>query len=201
MRLFLLADFSANSLWCQSINGRSPVRPIIQAGPGGTISYLEAFPDGEKLFSVDRDDTVGIWQIDGGWEVIHLPVGNTPAFSGAVSPDGRTVVSGGQDGRVMLWTVADEKVLAQQFHPERGDVSTLVTKIVFSPDGKYYASIGQGQFLKIWNATNGQLVRKIASNIPVHPKNLRGVDFVQWFRVVAGPETMQARESCVTRYL
>ena len=158
--LFLVVFLATQGLHSQT-SSTLPIRPTIQVGPGGTISYLEAFPDSNHLLSVDRDDTVGIWLIDGGWEVKHLPVGNEPAHSAAISPDGRVVVTGGQDGRVLRWDVTNERILSDEFHPEPGDSSRIITAITFSPNGNYYASVGQGHFDKVWNAIDGKLVRRI----------------------------------------
>jgi len=133
--LLLVFFLAAQGLHSQT-SSALPVRPAIETGSGGTISYLEAFPDSNHLLSVDRDDTVGVWLIDGGWEVRHLPVGNEPAYSGAISPNGRVVVTGGEDGRLLRWDVTNERVLSDEFHPGKGDLSRLITAITFSPDGK-----------------------------------------------------------------
>jgi WD40 repeat protein len=140
----------------------SRVVPDIQVGSGGTIGYIEAFPDGARLLSVNSNQTVGIWQINGGWEVQHLPVGTRSAFTGAISPDGTLVVTGGGDGNVIRWRVKDEAVLSSNFNPERGDIDRLVVRVVFSQDGRYFATVSQGHFVKVWDAATGEMVRKIA---------------------------------------
>ncbi|MCU1267893.1 MAG: hypothetical protein JWM21_4211 [Acidobacteria bacterium] len=77
------------------------------------------------------------------------------------SPDGKTLVSGGQDDRVVLWDVATGKELRAFSHNQ------IVESVCFSPDGKTVASGSADNTIKLWNFSDGTLRRSLSANVRV----------------------------------
>lgn len=73
-----------------------------------------------------------------------------------ISPDGRTLVSGGWDGTVRLWRIADGALLG--FLDEQG---INVLGVAFSPDGQLVAATGNSEVIRLWQTRNGRLLRTI----------------------------------------
>jgi WD40 repeat protein/serine/threonine protein kinase len=68
----------------------------------------------------------------------------------AVSPDGLTIATGGQDGLIKIWQVQDDKqLLSWQAH------SAKLFDLAFSPDGKRLASAGQDGLVRLWETGSG----------------------------------------------
>jgi len=67
-------------------------------------------------------------------------------MSVAFSPDGKTLVSGGDDGTIRLWDTSG-KAIGQPFKGHEG----RVISVAFSPDGKTLVSGGQDGTLRLWN--------------------------------------------------
>jgi WD40 repeat protein len=82
------------------------------------------------------------------WDERVLRDGHTAAVRQAVfSPDGRRLVSGGEDGQVIVWNFARRERLAI-FKAHAG----WVTSVAFSPDGKWFATSGDDQTVIVWDA-------------------------------------------------
>ncbi|MFM7581740.1 MAG: WD40 repeat domain-containing protein, partial [Caldilinea sp.] len=67
------------------------------------------------------------------------------------SPNGQTIVSGGEDGTVRIWNAADLQP-QQLFFNHIG----AVTALNFSPDGQRIVSGGEDGTLRIWEVAGGQ---------------------------------------------
>jgi WD40 repeat protein len=65
--------------------------------------------------------------------------------SAAFSPDGRTIVSGGDDGAVMLWDAATGKQRATLRGHKEG-----VRSVAFAPDGRAIVSGGVDGAARVW---------------------------------------------------
>src|SRR5262249_29036022 len=74
------------------------------------------------------------------------------------SHDGAILASGGRDGKVCLWDVADRRLIA----PLEGH-TTWVNALAFSPDGKLLASSGNDTTIRLWDLVTKQQVKRLWS--------------------------------------
>jgi hypothetical protein len=74
----------------------------------------------------------------------------------AFSADGKLLAAGKDFGRVVVWNVADRKVLCALNTGEG-----IVTAVALSPDGRWLATAGQGDNYrsKLWHLPDGKLIR------------------------------------------
>ncbi|MGO9466703.1 MAG: c-type cytochrome domain-containing protein [Isosphaeraceae bacterium] len=79
-------------------------------GFGGTVFKLRFTPDGKNLLACGADKNVAVFT-DKGSQVRRMPGHQDWIYSLAISRDGKTVASGGWDGEVRLWNLADGKLL------------------------------------------------------------------------------------------
>jgi WD40 repeat protein/Flp pilus assembly protein TadD len=76
-----------------------------------------------------------------------------PLLAGALSPDGRYVVTAGQGGTARAWKVGTGEPVGPPL-PHAGRVSA----VAFSPDGKWVATGGENETARLWDAVTGQPV-------------------------------------------
>ena len=92
------------------------------------------------------------------------------------SKDGKTIITGGTDGRLIWFPVADAAVEGElkplrEVEAHEGWIRAVAT----SPDGKWIASAGNDLKVKLWNAADGKPVREILGheshiyNLAFHP--------------------------------
>jgi hypothetical protein len=73
----------------------------------------------------------------------------------AISPDGKTLASGGLDKIVRLWDLETGQVRHELTGHQQPGVDTIYT-LAFSPDGKLLASGDRQGTIKLWDATTGR---------------------------------------------
>lgn len=82
------------------------------------------------------------------WESRRLNDGHQAATRRAIfSPDGKLLVSVGEDGKIIVWDFATRNRMATL-----ADESGVVTTVGFSPDGKRFATAGKSGIVSIWDA-------------------------------------------------
>lgn len=109
-----------------------------------------------------------------------LPAGTKTELAGheswvrSIAPlaDGATLVTGGYDGRLIWWPLADEKPKpARTVEAHQG----WIRAVAVSPDGQQIATCGNDLLVKLWSAADGSLLRTLAGherhvyNVAFHP--------------------------------
>jgi WD40 repeat protein len=107
-----------------------------------------------KVISTSNDKTVRIWDVHTGNQVGNPFQGHGCETVGlAVSTDGRRVVSGAKDGKIMIWDAETKEIIRCLSHH-----TGCAGSIQFSPDEKRLVSASDDGTLKIWTAETGKLV-------------------------------------------
>jgi WD40 repeat protein len=110
---------------------------------GFGISACVFSPDGRSLATVNRNNTLSLWETTTGKERGKLPGGSVLAFS----PDGKTLAVG--SGSVLkLVNLLSAKVTAEF----RGHQSNITT-VAFAPDGQRVVSGSSDTTLLVWDVT------------------------------------------------
>jgi WD40 repeat protein len=80
----------------------------------------------------------------------------------AVSPDGRTVATGQNDGKVAIWEFETGRLLMKFIgHTD------AVTTVVYSPDATEIFSGSFDNSVIVWDLRTGQMLNRLANNSPV----------------------------------
>ncbi len=145
-------------------------------------------PSGRFVFAGAEDCRIWRWQLDNDAKT-ELNGHESWARAIGFHPNGETMVTGAYEGRIIWWPVADEKpVPARTIEAHNG----WVRAVAVSPDGNLIASVGNDLLVKLWNFSDGALVREMEGhesyvyNVAFHPdgKNLISGDlkgnFLHW---------------------
>jgi WD40 repeat protein len=102
-------------------------------------------PDGRRVAASGLKETVEVWDVETGQEVLTL-VGHTRSVNGiAFSHDGKWIASAGSDQIVRVWDAAS----GHEWLRLRGHTSS-VEGVAFSPDSRRLASTGLDETVRIW---------------------------------------------------
>jgi len=117
--------------------------------------------DGRKLVSAGRDAQVRVFDVPSG-RLLHRLDHREPVHSLAISPDGKTLATGGR--AVRLWDIETGEnvgMLAGHLAAIRG--------LVYSHDGKTLYSAGEDRIIRFWNAVDHVELKSLpAQEKPIH---------------------------------
>jgi WD40 repeat protein/poly(3-hydroxybutyrate) depolymerase len=134
--------------------------------PKLSVRHIDFTPDSKWLLGPGPDGLVEVRNARTGQERQPGQGHRGPVWTVAVSPDGRTIASGGADRTIRLWDLAGWKPGDPQ-PPSRiltGHTGTIHS-IAFSPDGKLVASRSDDGTIRLWNAVTGASVRELARDM------------------------------------
>ena len=119
----------------------------------GWVRSVALSADDKILASGSEDETIKLWEVNSGREILTMFGHSGYVNSVTFSPDGKILASASDDKTIKLWEVKTGKLLCilgdwslgEYFGHSRG-----VTAIAFSPDGKTLASAGKDKEIKVW---------------------------------------------------
>ncbi|MDZ8183641.1 MAG: serine/threonine-protein kinase [Nostoc sp. ChiSLP02] len=88
-----------------------------------------------------------------------LPGHENSVLSVAISPDGKTIVSSGDDRKIKLWNLATGKQISSI-----NTYSGQVNVVLISPDGKTLVSGNDDNSIKIWTLATGRQIRTLTGH-------------------------------------
>ncbi len=162
--------------------------------PGDWVNSLDFDPDGRLLISGLGKPSIGgsgssstvaaLWDLETGQRLRDL-VGHTNVVIGAaISPDGRTALTGSADRTLRLWDVASGEPLARLVGHD-----DWVFDVAFSPDGRRALSASVDSTARVWNLFDGSYLGSFATD---RVAGVRAVDIsADGSRVVAGDDEMR----------
>ena len=106
-------------------------------------------PDGTKIVSGSRDNTIKVWDVSNHTAITTLE--HAQFYTVAISDDKTMLASMSGDKQIKLWNVATgQNIATLEGHSDR------VRSLVFSPDGTILASGALNGEIRLWNVATGQ---------------------------------------------
>ncbi|THH05167.1 hypothetical protein EW146_g9973, partial [Bondarzewia mesenterica] len=132
---------------------KSQYRVSIVVENGDSVNSVVFSPDGKRIVSGSRDQSIRVWDAETGEAASEPFKGHTSVVSSvAFSPDGKCIVSGSYDKTIRVWDVETGETASKPFQGHTG----MVTTVTFSPDGKRIVSGSKDNTIRVWDAEMGE---------------------------------------------
>lgn len=147
--------------------------PLPASIPEGTslpwFAYVRLSPDGKKLaYFCCREARIAVYDVESGSRLFARDAAKRRVWDVAFLPDGRHVISGGDEQVLRIWDAATGEPVR-----EVGSALGEIGRIAVSPTGDRLATISHRQtdaavpywrgddFIRLWDAKTGKVLRQI----------------------------------------
>jgi WD40 repeat protein len=122
--------------------------------------------EGTRFASASEDWRIGYCYVSSLTcdSILYLKAHQGPVNSLAFSPDDRWLVSGGEDGNVLVWNAQFPYVSHSLVPPILFDRRYSVVGLAYSPDGKTLASSNWDGTIRLWDVDSGSIDLTIPVN-------------------------------------
>jgi WD40 repeat protein len=125
------------------------------------VSGLAFGAGDEHLASLGADGTLRFWSL-GQWRQLGEPLRGFGKYVLAVSPDGRLMATGRENGAISLWSIERWGVDVEHRLARRVDDALPVESVAFTPDGSRLVAGGEDGRLSLWDANTQEIVVPLA---------------------------------------
>ncbi|MGF1494583.1 MAG: protein kinase [Microcoleaceae cyanobacterium] len=130
-----------------------------------SVNALAFNPNGTILAGGSSDDTVRLWNLEGGADqILTIPTGSRGVHAIAFSPDGQVVASGGQNGTIKLWSITGGNRRLTIGNDPATQHKGNINAIAYTPDGQVIASASEDGTVRLWDANDGRLLKIVLSS-------------------------------------
>lgn len=164
-------------------------------------------PTGRYVFAGAQDNKVLRWDLTNDAKV-ELVAHDSWVRSFAFSTSGDVVITGGYDGRLIWWTTAADAPTPQRTIEAHDG---WIRAIAVSPDGQFLATCGNDLKVKLWQLSDGTLVREMTGHerhvyhVAFHPDGQQLVSgdlvarFIHW-NPATGEKVREFTIESLTKY-
>src|SRR5262249_22511616 len=119
---------------------------------------------GRRLASCGVDQTIRIWELERGKEVLTLRGHSELITRVLFDPKGRWLASSSNDGRLRVWDGTPEGEAAARPCVTLAGHTRQVFGVDFSPDGRQVASASQDRTVRVWDVAAARAVHTLADH-------------------------------------
>jgi WD40 repeat protein len=139
-----------------------------------TVHDLAFSPNGAWLISMNADQTIRVWEVDGAsGRCQHrylLPSQLVSVAHFAFSPDNATLATVSVDLSLQLWDLH-----TGQLRPALQGQTDLVTGVRYSPDSRYLYSGSRDGAIRVWDVQSGVCLNTLRAETPYAGMKITGV--------------------------
>lgn len=128
-----------------------PAQPTAPEGHRDAVVWLAVSADGHEIMSASTDRMIKLWDIDGKRLIRDLGIHKDMARSALFMPDGKTALTAGDDGEIVLRQLSDGTVL----HVFSSGANGGVRQLKVSQDGKLAVSGHDTGSVVVWDLEKG----------------------------------------------
>lgn len=132
---------------------------LLQSLPSpGKLRRAAVSADKRWIAATDYEGTITAWEFESGQRVGDEFRGHRQPFQEViVSPGGKEVLTGGNDGDAIVWEIATGRPI----HVLRHEADRMVRGLAFSPDGGWIATSALDDTVVLWDRASGERVRTL----------------------------------------